>query len=98
MMRSELNESLPRLLELITKETLRKYGTDQSEDTLVVRKSEVTEKMLVEFIAQFLEKLKDFRERRTEGVAMDSENDEPWMHYFNVEDFMTTFNARDSTK
>ena len=56
MMRSELNESLPRLLELITKETLRKYGTDQSEDTLVVRKSDVTEKMLVEFIAQFLEK------------------------------------------
>ena len=29
---------------------------------------------------------------------MDGENDEPWMHYFNVEDFMTTFNARDSTK
>ena len=56
MMRSELNESLPRLLELITKETLRKYGTDQSEDTLVVRKSEVNEKMLVEFIAEFLEK------------------------------------------
>jgi len=56
MMRSELNESLPRLLELITKETLRKYGADQSEDTLVVRKSEVNEKMLVEFIAQFLEK------------------------------------------
>ena len=56
MLRSELNKSLPRLLELITKETLRKYGTDQSEDTLVVRKSEVTEKMLVEFIAQFLTK------------------------------------------
>jgi len=96
VLRSELNKSLPRLLELITKETLRKYGTDQSEDTLVVRKSEVTEKMLVEFIAQFLTKLKDFRQRRTEGCAMDGETEEPWMHYFNVEDFMTTFNARTS--
>lgn len=90
MMRDEMNKTLPKLLELITKETLRKYGTDQSADNLVVRKTEINENMLVEFIANFLTKLKDFRQRRIDGIAMESEIEEPWMNYFNVEDFISS--------
>ena len=68
MLNDALMEGLPKLLQLITKETLRKYGTDQSNGTLVVRNTEADSKMLVQFISEFLDKLKDFRQRRIEGA------------------------------